>query len=61
MVAKSGDKYDCGYPFIAMLYFVSYQIAGALVMMNLMVGVVISNFDTECTAASEFAEFARLL
>ena len=24
-------------------------------------GVVISNFDTECTAASEFAEFARLL
>ena len=24
-------------------------------------GVVLSNFDTECTAASEFAEFARLL
>ena len=42
--------YDCAYGYIvSVLYFVSYQIMGSLVMMNLMVGVVVDNFSNTST------------
>ena len=44
-------KDDCGpgYGVVAVLYFVSYQLFGALVMMNLMLGIVVNSFSTTST------------
>ena len=65
-VQRPGDPDDCGLPAIPVaLFFVLYQLLGALLMMNLMVGVVVDQFSSTSiqenmrvpqTAANEFQE-----
>jgi len=38
---------DCGMPYVAVLYFVSYVVLSAFLMLNLFVAVVLKNFEAE--------------
>ena len=42
----SSEEGNCGSPWFAMIYFVSFQMIGGFVMLNLIVAVILENFTT---------------